>query len=51
MFQICYVCKICYGVKPPLNDDSETHGICPKCYPAELERIEKDLEKKEGCDE
>jgi hypothetical protein len=46
MYQICYVCKKCYGVKPPYDDESETHGICPECFPGELKKIEEALEKK-----
>ena len=50
MRQICCICKILYGIKEPLDDDSETHGICPECLPGELKKIEKEMEKIEGCD-
>lgn len=43
MRQICYVCGFLYGVKEPIEDDRETHGICPECLPWELQRIEKEL--------
>lgn len=45
MRQVCYVCKKQYGVKLPLDNDSVTHGICKKCFPGELKRLEH--EKKE----
>jgi hypothetical protein len=41
MIQICYVCWKRYGEKEPLQDKSETHGVCPGCFPGELEKIEK----------
>jgi len=41
MRQICYVCKILYGTKKPLNDDSETHGLCPECFKREMKKIKK----------
>ena len=40
MNQICCVCKILYGRKEPLNDDSETHGLCPECFKLEMKKIE-----------
>jgi len=39
MRQICYECKICYGRKEPLEDDSETHGLCPECFEREMQKI------------
>ena len=45
MRQVCYVCGILYGIKEPLNDDSETHGICPECLPGELQKIEHEVTK------
>ena len=41
MIQVCYVCKQVYGEKEPLEDRQETHGVCPACWPGELERINK----------
>lgn len=40
MRRVCYVCKIMFGIKPPLDDDSETHGLCPECLIMELAKIE-----------
>ncbi len=31
MKQICIKCEKLYGEKPPLDDRSTTHGICPAC--------------------
>ena len=39
MRQVCYVCRIFYGTKEPLDDDSETHGLCPECLKLELKKI------------
>lgn len=33
MRQVCYICGILYGVKEPLDNDDETHGICDECFP------------------
>jgi len=40
MKQICCVCKIQYGVKEPLDDDSETHGLCHEHFKLEMKKIE-----------
>jgi hypothetical protein len=39
MRQVCCVCKILYGTKEPLDDDSETHGLCPECFEREMQKI------------
>lgn len=43
MIQICYskhhVGDRKYGEKDPLEDRSETHGICDPCFPREMEDI------------
>jgi len=31
MVRICMYCKIKMGEKPPLENISETHGVCPSC--------------------
>lgn len=31
MKRICAYCKVSMGQKPPLENTSETHGICPAC--------------------
>jgi hypothetical protein len=48
MRQVCYNCKILYGIKEPLDDDSETHGLCPECF--ELEMAKLDTEQKTDVD-
>ena len=40
MKKVCYVCKILYGIKEPLHDNSETHGICPECLELEIKKLE-----------
>jgi len=40
MRQICYVCKILYGIKEPVHDNSETHGLCPECFKVETKKLE-----------
>ena len=44
MRQVCYICKKQYGVKLPLDNDDETSGLCPICYPRELEKFRKIIE-------
>jgi len=48
MRQVCMDCGILYGIKEPLEDDSETHGLCEECFPLEMKKIEKELEKTKG---
>ncbi len=48
MRQVCCSCGILYGIKPPLEDDSETHGFCLECFDGELEKIK--LYQKDGTD-
>lgn len=43
--QICYVCRQKYGEKEPLDDRTETHGVCPECWPGELKRVEDQIAK------
>lgn len=40
MKRICYICNTCFGEKEPLNDKSETHGLCPFHFKSEMEKIE-----------
>ena len=42
MRQVCCVCGIEYGEKPP-NDDRVTHGLCPGCLPVELGKMKKEM--------
>ena len=44
MVRICCVCKQNMGDKEPLEDKSETHGICDECLEIEL-RINGFLDK------
>jgi hypothetical protein len=34
------VCGTLYGIKEPLDDDSETHGLCPECFELEMKKID-----------
>ena len=47
MFQICYICKLCYGEKAPFDDESETHGLCPTHFESEMKKIDSILKKEE----
>ena len=38
MKQICIGCKTQYGIKEPVLDKSETHGICNECLSDVLKR-------------
>ena len=48
MRQVCMICGILYGIKEPLEDDSKTHGLCEECFPLEMKRIDRELEKLKG---
>ena len=50
MRQACLVCKILYGLKEPLEDDSITHGFCPECYAFQRANIERELGKAKKVD-
>jgi hypothetical protein len=43
MVRVCMICNEVFGEKEPLEDRSETHGICDECWPKEHERIKKEL--------
>lgn len=45
MIRICYRCQEAYGEKEPLDDKSETHGLCPVCLPKETEIIRRELDR------
>lgn len=32
MIRVCMVCKKVFGEKEPLDDKSQTHGICDPCF-------------------
>jgi|GEM_PF-6331880 len=40
MRQICMDCKILFGQKEPLHDNSETHGLCPECFNLRMKQIQ-----------
>lgn len=40
MRRVCYACGIVFGLKEPLDDDRETHGLCPECLKLELKQIQ-----------
>lgn len=48
MIQICYSKfhqgNRKYGEKEPLHEKSETHGVCDRCWPLELEHIREEYE-------
>jgi hypothetical protein len=39
MIRVCYRCKKVMGEKEPLDDKSETHGLCDPCLEKELADI------------
>jgi hypothetical protein len=45
MIRVCCECKKVFGEKEPLEDRSETHGICEKCSPKVTKRFKKELKK------
>jgi hypothetical protein len=48
MKQMCYICKISYGDKEPMEDNSETHGLCDICFKEEIQRIKREVKKYNG---
>ena len=40
MIRYCYIHRGIFGIKRPWFNFSKTHGICPKCFPGELKKIE-----------
>ena len=45
MIRVCYRCKIVFGEKEPLEDRSETHGLCDECFVLEMNDIEAALKR------
>ena len=45
MIRVCYRCKIVFGEKEPLEDRSETHGLCDECVVVEMKEIEEKMEQ------
>lgn len=48
MFRYCYVHKGIFGIKRPWFNFYKTHGICKKCLPGELKKLEKEAKKRNG---
>lgn len=40
MRSICVYCNILFDVKEPYDNDAETHGICPWCWPIVKAQLE-----------
>ena len=55
MRSICMECGILFDIKPPFENDDETHGYCDECFPmvmvkvaaSKRERTNRILEQKE----
>ena len=43
MHCVCYVCGIQYRIKPPIDDDSVSHGLCEACFSVEIRKIRKEM--------
>ncbi len=48
MIRVCCYCKRKMGEKEPLEDKTETHGICKKCYRKVTTMIDKTKAKTKG---
>jgi hypothetical protein len=40
---VCYICGIQYRIKPPIDNDQVSHGLCEECFPVEIKRLKKEL--------
>jgi len=45
MIRVCCICNKIFGEKPPLENKSETHGFCEKCFPLEMKKLEVEMKK------
>ncbi len=45
MIRVCYRCKKVYGEKAPLDDKTETHGLCETCFPIDLAETKAKVEE------
>jgi len=45
MIRKCAYCEAVFGEKEPLEDKSETTGICPACYPGVMRNTREQLRK------
>jgi len=43
MYCQCYICGLQYRIKPPLDNNSVSHGLCEDCFPIEMERLKREL--------
>ena len=43
MRRICQECGQLFGLKEPLEDDSETHGLCDECFKIVMAKTEQQL--------
>lgn len=48
MIRVCCYCNAKMGEKEPLEDKTETHGICKKCYRKVTAMIDKTKAKTKG---
>ena len=48
MIRVCMTCDQIFGEKEPLEDKSETHGLCPVCYPIEMARLKEEMKRLEN---
>jgi hypothetical protein len=48
MRSICAYCKILFDVKPPYENDAETHGICGECFPIVMARWQQQMEERQN---
>ena len=39
------MCNQVFGIKPPLDDPTETHGLCGPCFAQEMVKLEEELKK------
>lgn len=39
MRSVCCECGLLYDVKPPLDNDAETHGLCDGCFEITMRNI------------
>lgn len=37
---LCAECKILYDVKPPFDQDDESHGLCDECFDFTMHNLE-----------
>ena len=48
MIRICSDCRKYMGEKPPYEDTSVTHGMCPACVDKVRETLREMRERREG---